>query len=1552
MDTDALNSIVNSDLLETRQRVMAGLQQSPDEAAKVVGLEQASGIPSQVIQGDTEGFERNYRFAMADKLVMGNPELREYVRSHPMAAAVSNDDWGNLDSLSDRLKKLRQASDASSDPFQMAANALTRGMSGAATGATEPLTEPVPQYTTGDIAKQFPALGPQGGMLGPTSGAIATGMLNLGQIALSMMSAGFEATTGAIGGAVKGVTGSESMGREAKALAEYTMIKPEFPGHPWMMAGHEPPLGVNKELDKSKAERNETILKGLEDITPLVQGSSTWERSPELFKNFVEQGNKDRMISIEGDTVTALYGNKVPTSDDGLLGWVPHIDEQMAAARSTGADVEIPLTEWLTHADPKVAKQLHDGIRMWPDGATKAETTVERPEVPPPRPDDVGQIRAAGGLEPVFRPQSVGAVASNHPMIIGLDTIDPKAVGLPEAHWIHLQELAQRQYEDDLGAAQKRAEREATKRETADWKDKRVDMQKEVEAETRARPNVAADLFIGSGELNGEKLQQRFTLREADLTPEQRAALPDHYVSKNGLPVDDTAALFGYGSGDSMVDALAAHNALKGERSPQEMFRDLVKAETDRRMEAKYGDLPSNIFTAAHDQALSDTTLNLVTQEYQGAAMSAGTDFLRDFQVREEAKRIADAILNRDVNSRKMLASVSKNYSDAVKGLLAQDPQAAVVALQRRAIGAHVAAELLKREKENAQTERLMQKLARWKKPGKNEVKTVDPEYINWAHVIMDKVGQKIRRSMESVKEDIAGRGATTLEGFVNQMRGWARPLDVWDQLYDSGWKKDWKQLNGEEARAVGGSLQSLYFHGRDELQIHLLTDKINDKISKNDAIKELVDKTDRLPSIQFNLSGERTDWWGRHTGQFRTYLATITQMETLFNFLDKFDPYGPWNQYISRGLIDGANQAESWGKEFTKELHDCWDKADLSKEVDNPLFRVPLDDGSGLGPLFRMTRENLRMVLLNCGNSAGIKSNLWKLAKGFGLTPEQVMAWVHQHATKEDWDWAQAVWDRVFEKMWDHGASMYRSVTGGMTPDRVRIDPIQTKFGTYRGGYMPVDAHPVFKRGKIDIDTSQMGQSNYQSALPQASWAQTRTGATYPINLDMSRLPMLITRELHDIAMRPSLIQASKLLMDSRVQDAVAGKMGMEYRDLMRPYLIGLANRHNYLTTHPRYANSILEQWRKNIVTGLVGFNPGTVMKHAPTALALSVREVGPTYFLRACRALYNGVNEETSLSNMDFVNSSHEIQRRERNWEETLYGEMLKERPGGGGATFAASMAKWSSKPVAYSDMLSAKPTFLGAYMRAMDEGRSHGDAVYEGERAVRRAHGSTALTNRPAIMREWNPWLTSVYTFFNDIVNRQMEGLWRAGELARDAKTEGGWESAKKHAPAIAATLFASVVFPAIVEEMVSPSGGPDARHDSLGTKIWKGGAYTLASGMPGVRDFVHAVLYGTDPTPAGLAKTAGGSAQNLYRDIWKKQPLSREHAERMIRDATGLAAMLTGWVTQPMGNAAAFGYGAATGAEHPKGPWGWLVGSRYGTLKHHSSTFQNWTQGKSY
>ena len=324
---------------------------NPDEAARAAQLGAATGVPSNVIHLDPKAFEERLKTQVTQGIVGSNPSLAQYAGSDPMASIVSNDDWGHLDTLSGQLHRLREASDLLTKPFGDAAEGLIKGgIEGLKEGWGEGPLMPV---TAADTARAIPALDPSKGLVPGMENTALTSALNVAGVALRGLSAGFEATTGAVAGGVTGLTGSEKLGREAKALTEYEMIKPEqMPGGPWLMAGKEPPAGINPELDAAKAKHNVELLKGLDESQKLVQQSTTWERSPELFKKFVQQHLGDRSISIAGDAVNALYGDKIPEPGDGKLGWVPNIATQIEAARSSGADVEIPLSDWLTHAEP------------------------------------------------------------------------------------------------------------------------------------------------------------------------------------------------------------------------------------------------------------------------------------------------------------------------------------------------------------------------------------------------------------------------------------------------------------------------------------------------------------------------------------------------------------------------------------------------------------------------------------------------------------------------------------------------------------------------------------------------------------------------------------------------------------------------------------------------------------------------------------------------------------------------------------------------------------------------------------------------------------------------------------------------------------------------------------------------------------------------------------------------------------------------------------------------------------------------------------------------
>ena len=115
------------------------------------------------------------------------------------------------------------------------------------------------------------------------------------------------------------------------------------------------------------------------------------------------------------------------------------------------------------------------------------------------------------------------------------------------------------------------------------------------------------------------------------------------------------------------------------------------------------------------------------------------------------------------------------------------------------------------------------------------------------------------------------------------------------------------------------------------------------------------------------------------------------------------------------------------------------------------------------------------------------------------------------------------------------------------------------------------------------------------------------------------------------------------------------------------------------------------------------------------------------------------------------------------------------------------------------------------------------------------------------------------------------------------------------------------------------------------------------------MPVIRDVVNGFLDAKDPD-VGLLSTEGRALFDFARDFGKRDPVGPAHAGKIIRDASGFIGALTG-LPQQVGRELSAGVGVASGTERPRGPWGWLVLGRYGTLKGHSQTLEDYMAGRS-
>lgn len=376
---------------------VTSMEDDPEQASRAMKLSEASGADPTTIFADVEGFDKQFKGSLTSQIIRNNQHLQDYINSHPMASKVSNDDWGQLDVVSEHLKPFGDLTAIGT--LKNFAKGFSEGVGPGGVGEWL-RSQPGGQ----DFAQRYPYSAAAWYALGAP---IEVPMRLLG----GGIHGGAEAVSGWIAGlaGIAGVEGTEDLKEQAKqtiitsadmyfagrmsgnihptpgvrqikahneslqksVIDAYTknLDEVETAIAPYVEAGEPIPPGLHPALDKIKVEQAKLDSKALDDAFKEAQKSATRERSAELFQNFARQ-HTDAKIGISADAIRELYKDKEPVPEDGILGWVPDIAERLREAEAIGGDVEIPLADALARIDPQVYKELHDDIRVRPGGVT------------------------------------------------------------------------------------------------------------------------------------------------------------------------------------------------------------------------------------------------------------------------------------------------------------------------------------------------------------------------------------------------------------------------------------------------------------------------------------------------------------------------------------------------------------------------------------------------------------------------------------------------------------------------------------------------------------------------------------------------------------------------------------------------------------------------------------------------------------------------------------------------------------------------------------------------------------------------------------------------------------------------------------------------------------------------------------------------------------------------------------------------------------------------------------------------------------------------------
>lgn len=253
-----------------------------------------------------------------------------------------------------------------------------------------------------------------------------------------------------------------------------------------------------------------------------------------------------------------------------------------------------------------------------------------------------------------------------------------------------------------------------------------------------------------------------------------------------------------------------------------------------------------------------------------------------------------------------------------------------------------------------------------------------------------------------------------------------------------------------------------------------------------------------------------------------------------------------------------------------------------------------------------------------------------------------------------------------------------------------------------------------------------------------------------------------------------------------------------------------------------------------------------------------------------------------------------------------------------------------------VAFSDQMSAVPTWYAAYKQAYMRGEDHQSAVFIADKEVSRAHGSQFTGDAPLVTRIPNGMLgevarlfTPLYKFYNHFANNNFQFVWDANAALKGNPTgEPGANAARlsRHIAVVLMTLF--------IEEQATAALDSD-RKGFLHSMLMKS-VHLFGGQFIGLREVTSGLSHGYGPA-SGLMGTIWKAGEETVKDIAKETGLKPGLAKRAIINTATAIGFLTGFGGAQVGRTGQFLINVARGKERPREFNQWRQGLRTGSMK---------------
>lgn len=1073
---------------------------------------------------------------------------------------------------------------------------------------------------------------------------------------------------------------------------------------------------------------------------------------------------------------------------------------------------------------------------------------------------------------------------------------DAAAAGMSDAEYAAYQKAADGARSEAEADLTGRVMREYQREKQAWWRDAKAQMRESVAAEVNQQPVYVAMAVLGRGKMaDGSPLpdgMEPFKLSKRALVEMygepflKRLPRPYVYSREGGIHPDQAAEVFGYRSGDQLVQAMI-------EARPR---KKLIEAETDARMRAEYGDMlnDGSLADAAMDAVHNDMRANVMQAELRSLARRSRRQPTPSNILKDAAQRIVAEKRVRDLKPALYLRAEQKASREAFDAVARGDYAQATEAKQRQLLNHH-----LYRESRNAREEvdKAVAYFNRFdKRPTRERIGKAGGEYLAQIDALLTRYEFKKGVSLRRIDR------RRSLDAWIQEQQAEGYTVDVPEAVADDARIVNYKEVPVEELRGLRDAVRQIEHLASTKNRL-LADQRKRDFESTVDSVVSTIDayhkRSDKKPPLHEDWKDKMASWAEAAHGWH-------TKPEFLFRWLDGDREVGPVWQAMFKPIADAETREQQMQAEATKRLADIMD---VYTRQERATWYAQKRYVKEIGQ--SMDKARMMAVALNWGN----QYNREVLMEGHGWNETQVQA-ILSHLDGRDWETVQAIWDLI-DSFWPDIKKMEEDLNG-VAPDKVQPAPVETHVGQFRGGYYPIKydtriSYRAFQREE------KAGQSLFENSFTRPATrkghTKERTGSGgQALRLDLDVMSEHIGQVIHDLSHRRAIMDVNRLANDVRIREAIEQTAGREMYKQIKPWLQSVANE---VLQPESYWEKLIGQARVGATVVNMGLKVTTAIVQ-PLGYLNSVDMLGERYAWKGLTDFLGSRGGSVSpWTNMkratEFVQSrSTMMENRQRTFDRDVRDSLQR-------LTKENRIQEWQRSFFYFTglmDMAVSVPTWLGAYRKAMEGGvveiEPGGEraAIDYADSVVRQTQSSGGAKDLARIQRGGQVQRSFVmfYSYFSVLYNqfsRQISRVKR-GDISL---------------PRLAASAMYLWFAPSILGEMIA-ARGPEDDEEWTAWAARQGILYPMGA-VVGLRDVGNAVLtpFGYDASPAfdAFVQTAR-TAQIPLKAIDDEDEVGRSDVKAAVLTAGywGKLPARQAWITGE------YLYDLATGQDKPESP----------------------------